>query len=80
MFFLFIFSSFSVLEPFDNIIKATIDYTKQRNIFGAPIINNQTVHFTLAELQTEVEMLRALFYKSISKNLSFFFHIAFFFL
>lgn len=55
-----------VLEPLQNMIKMTIDYTSQRKIFGLPVLNNQNVHFTLAEFQTEVEMLKALFHKCIS--------------
>ena len=32
--------------------------------FGQPIINNQYVHFRLAELQTEIELFRALIYEA----------------
>lgn len=46
----------------DESIKATIAYTKERIAFDAPLIDNQYVHFRLAELQTEVEALRALVY------------------
>ncbi len=42
----------------------TIDYCRQRHTFGQPLINNQVVHFRLAELQTEVELLRALIYQA----------------
>ncbi|UYV82379.1 hypothetical protein LAZ67_21001884 [Cordylochernes scorpioides] len=48
----------------DAAIQETINYTRQRQIFGAPVLNNQVVHFTLAELQTEVECLRALLYQA----------------
>ena len=44
----------------DRCIELTIDYCRERSTFGQPIINNQSVHFRLAELQTEVECLRAL--------------------
>lgn len=43
-------------------INATIAYTKERHAFDQPLIDNQYVHFKLAELQTEVEALRALVY------------------
>ncbi len=46
-------------------IEATIDYTRQRHAFGRAILDNQVVHFRLAELMTEVEALRALTWKSI---------------
>ena len=39
----------------DRILKETIDYTKQRQIFGQAVLDNQYVHFRLAELQTEIE-------------------------
>jgi len=46
----------------DNVIKETIAYTRQREAFGKPLIDNQVVHFRMAELQTEIEALRALIY------------------
>ena len=33
-------------------------------VFNKPIIDNQVVHFRLAELQTEIEALRALVYNA----------------
>jgi citronellyl-CoA dehydrogenase len=45
-------------------IEDTVAYTRQRKIFGQPVLDNQTVHFKLAELQTEVEALRALVYRA----------------
>ena len=35
-----------------------------RQAFGQPILDNQVVHFRLAELKTEVEMLRAITYRA----------------
>ena len=49
----------------ERMIEATIDYTRQRKAFGKSILDNQVVHFRLAELMTEVESLRALTWKSI---------------
>ena len=43
-------------------IDATIDYARERQVFGRSILDNQVVHFRLAELKTEVEALRALTY------------------
>ena len=54
----------SKLKAAERIINATIDYTRQREIFGKSILDNQVVHFRLAELQTEVELLRALVYRA----------------
>ena len=45
-----------------NCIDQTIEYTRERQAFGHSVLDNQVVHFTLAELKTEVECLRALTY------------------
>ena len=49
----------------ERMVEATIDYTRQRHAFGKSILDNQVVHFRLAELMTEIESLRALTWKSI---------------
>jgi citronellyl-CoA dehydrogenase len=54
----------NALRGLDNAIGDTIEYTRSRKIFGRPVLDNQVVHFTLAELQTEVEALRALVYRA----------------
>ena len=54
----------NALQGLENALTDTIDYTRSRHIFGRPILDNQVVHFTLAELQTEVEALRALVYRA----------------
>ena len=41
-------------------INETIEYTRERKAFGKSILDNQVVNYRLAELQTEVEALRAL--------------------
>merc|ERR1711860_51872 len=56
------------LGPLDKMIHETIEYTKQRNAFGKPLIENQYIHFRLAELQTEVEFLRCSFYQVSLKH------------
>ncbi len=54
----------NTLKGLDNAIRDTIEYTRSRKIFGRPTLDNQVVHFTLAELQTEVEALRSLVYRA----------------
>ncbi|MGH0124849.1 UNVERIFIED_CONTAM: hypothetical protein FKN15_036410 [Acipenser sinensis] len=56
--------NFTVLTPMQTVIQETIEYTRQRKIFNQPILHNQTVHFRLAELETEVELLRSLLYRA----------------
>ena len=52
------------LKAHEFIITETIEYTRNRNAFGQSILDNQVVHFKLAEMQTEVELLRALTYRA----------------
>jgi citronellyl-CoA dehydrogenase len=54
----------NALRGLDNAVRDTIEYTRNRRIFGRPVLDNQVVHFTLAELQTEIEALRALVYRA----------------
>jgi len=58
------------LRSLDRLIDQTIDYTRQRQTFGKPILHNQVVHFRLAELRTEVEALRALTYRAVEAYVS----------
>ena len=58
------------LKMLERCIKQTIDYARQRQAFGQSILDNQVVRFTLAELQTEVEMLRALVYSAAEEHVS----------
>lgn len=54
-----------VLKVMEHCINSTIDYTRERQAFGQSLLDNQVVHFRLAELQTEVEALRALTYDAV---------------
>jgi citronellyl-CoA dehydrogenase len=51
-------------------IEQTIDYCRDRKTFGQPLINNQSIHFRFAELQTEVEALRALTYQACEAHIA----------
>ncbi len=53
------------LRSLDRLIDQTIDYTRQRKAFGKSVLDNQVVHYRLAELRTEVEALRALTYRAV---------------
>src|SRR5262249_16350749 len=59
-----LYSAASGLITKERMIEETIAYTRQRQAFGQSILANQSVHFRLAELKTEVEMLRALTYRA----------------
>ena len=61
---LFIFISIVSVEiSASSFYNNCFQYTKQRQVFGKAVIENQYVHYRLAELQTEVELLRALTYR-----------------
>ena len=57
------------LVAMERTIEDTIAYTGQRVAFGQPILDNQVVHFRLAELKTEVELLRSLVYRAAEQML-----------
>jgi citronellyl-CoA dehydrogenase len=48
----------------------TVDYIRERKIFGQTVLDFQVVHFRLAELKTEVEALRALTYRAVDLYVS----------
>lgn len=48
-------------------IDTTVAYTRERRAFGRAILDNQWVHFRLAELQTEVAALRALSWQGVQE-------------
>ncbi len=58
-------ASISVLKSMEEVIEETADYTRNRQVFGGPLLDNQAVHFRLAELTCEVEALRSLIYRAI---------------
>ncbi|HUJ58879.1 MAG TPA: acyl-CoA dehydrogenase family protein [Kofleriaceae bacterium] len=53
------------LRGMEHVIDSTIAYCKERHSFGQPLIDNQVIHFRMAELRTEVEALRALIYCAV---------------
>ncbi len=58
------------LRSLDRLIDQTIDYTRQRKTFGKSVLDNQVVHFRMAELRTEVEALRSLTYRAVEAYVS----------
>ena len=42
------------LKSMEICVNSTIDYCRERETFGQPLINNQVIHFRMAELQTEI--------------------------
>ncbi len=50
-----LFGAANMIKGLEYCVDSTIDYCKQRHTFGNPLIDNQVIHFRLAELQTEIE-------------------------
>ena len=57
----------SALRAFENCIDKTIEYARDRQIFGQSVLDNQYVHYQLAEMQAEVELLRSLSYDAVER-------------
>jgi citronellyl-CoA dehydrogenase len=55
------------LIKMERAIADTIDYTRNRIAFGQSILDNQVVHYKLAELQTKIELLRSLVYRAVEE-------------
>tara|TARA_R100000005_G_scaffold38740_3_gene18153 strand:+ start:33628 stop:34785 length:1158 start_codon:yes stop_codon:yes gene_type:complete len=48
-------------------IEETIAYLSQRVAFGKPLLDNQIIHFKIAEFQAKIESVRALLYQATEK-------------
>jgi citronellyl-CoA dehydrogenase len=64
------FAAASGLKSMERCIDLTVDYTRERKVFGQPLLNNQTIHFKMAELQSEVEALRALTWAACDEHIA----------
>jgi len=58
------------IKALENCIRDTAEYTSERRAFGRTLIENQLIHMRLAEMQMEVECLRALTYRACEIHLS----------
>jgi len=58
-------AALGAVRGMETLIDATIAYTRERHAFGQSLLDNQVVHFRMAELRTEVEALRALNWQAI---------------
>jgi citronellyl-CoA dehydrogenase len=57
-------TTYSSLE---RVVRDTIAYTQQRCAFGQPLIDNQVIHFRMAELLTEIAMVKQFCYAAVEK-------------
>ncbi|OEZ64170.1 acyl-CoA dehydrogenase family protein [Duganella sp. HH105] len=54
----------NAVQGLENCIDLTVEWARERAMFGGRLLDNQHVYFKLAELKTEVESLRALTYRA----------------
>ncbi len=52
------------IQALINCIDWTVEWARERQLFGGRLLDNQWVYFKLTELKTEVEALRALTYRA----------------
>ena len=65
-----LFLAASMIAVLEKCIVKTMDYCRERRTFGASVLDNQSIQFKLAELQTEVEALRSLVYRACEEEVS----------
>lgn len=65
-----LFAAASGLKGLERVIDDTIEYARERRVFDMRLIDNQSVHFRLAELKTEVELLRSLTYRACDQYMA----------
>ena len=58
------FAAVTTLRQLETCITETINYCRERKAFGKSLLDNQVIHFRMAELQTEIEATRALVYQA----------------
>ncbi|MCX7959990.1 MAG: acyl-CoA dehydrogenase family protein [Burkholderiales bacterium] len=58
----------SKLQGLQRCIDETIAYARERRLFGSTVLDQQWVHYKLAECQTEVECLRSLVYRAVDAH------------
>lgn len=65
-----LWGALSGLVAMDATIDETIAYTRERKAFGKSVLDNQVVHFRMAELKTEVQALRSLTWDAVDKMMA----------
>ena len=62
-----LWAGFNGVGAMRHILNITIDYTRERQVFGKALLDNQWVYFKLAELRAEIEMLSTLCWAAVDK-------------
>ena len=64
-----LWGAISAVVGMERLIAETAEYTRERKVFGRPLLDNQIIHFKLAELSTEIELVRSLCYRACEEYL-----------
>src|SRR4029077_11274175 len=64
-----LWGAISAVVGMERLIDETAQYTRERKVFGKPLLDNQIIHFKLAELRTEIELVRSLCYRACEEYL-----------
>lgn len=65
-----IFCAASALGGLTKCVELTTEYARSRMIYGKPLLDQQVVHYRLAELQTEIEALRGLVHSVCEQHIA----------
>ena len=64
-----LWGAISAVVGMERLIDETAAYTRERKVFGRPLLDNQIIHFKLAEFRTEIELVRSLCYRACEEYL-----------
>ena len=64
-----LWGAISAVVGMERLIDETAEYTRERKVFGRPLLDNQIIHFKLAEFRTEIELVRSLCYRACEEYL-----------
>jgi len=59
-----LWGAISAVVGMERLIDQTVEYTRERKVFGRPLLDNQVIHCKRAELRTEMELVRSLCYRA----------------
>ena len=60
-----LFGALRTIVQMQELVDETVEYTRDRHAFGKPLLDNQFIQYTLADLSTEIACLRELTYAAV---------------
>ena len=62
-----LFAGARTITQMQELIDITIDYTRERIAFDKPLLDNQWIHYHIAEFSTDVQALRSMQYDAVER-------------